>query len=47
MPASVPGNPVGSEPRFAVNSISTPHNSLYDDIEQTAAAGGRALLSGP
>jgi sugar phosphate isomerase/epimerase len=32
-----------SRPKFAVNSISTPHNSLYDDIEQTAAVGGCAV----
>src|SRR4029077_16673080 len=32
-----------SEPRFAVNSYSTPHNSVYDDIEQTAAIGGAAV----
>ena len=32
-----------TRPRFAVNSYSTPHNSVYDDIEQTAAIGGAAV----
>lgn len=30
-------------PRFAVNSYSTPHNTVYDDIEQTAMIGGAAV----
>jgi len=40
-PASASRDP--AEPRFAVNSYSTPHNSVYDDIEQTAAIGGAAV----
>ena len=40
-PASTSRDP--AEPRFAVNSYSTPHNSVYDDIEQTAAIGGAAV----
>jgi cytochrome P450 len=40
-PASASRDPAG--PRFAVNSYSTPHNSVYDDIEQTAAIGGAAV----
>ena len=40
-PASARENP--ARPRFAVNSYSTPHNSVYDDIEQTAAIGGAAV----
>lgn len=31
------------EPQFAVNSYSTPHNSIFDDIEQVARIGGRAV----
>jgi sugar phosphate isomerase/epimerase len=30
-------------PRFAVNSYSTPHNTIFEDIEQTAAIGGAAV----
>jgi sugar phosphate isomerase/epimerase len=30
-------------PRFAVNSYSTPHNSIFDDIEQVARVGGRGV----
>ncbi|MFI5613392.1 sugar phosphate isomerase/epimerase family protein [Amycolatopsis sp. NPDC051903] len=31
------------EPRFAVNSYSTPHNTIFDDIEQVARVGGAAV----
>lgn len=31
------------EPRYAVNSYSTPHNSIFDDIEQVARTGGEAV----
>lgn len=31
------------EPRYAVNSYSTPHNSIFDDIEQVARTGGHAV----
>jgi sugar phosphate isomerase/epimerase len=30
-------------PRYAVNSYSTPHNSIFDDIEQVARTGGQAV----
>jgi hypothetical protein len=30
-------------PRYAVNSYSTPHNSIFDDIEQIARTGGQAV----
>ncbi|MCP9948163.1 sugar phosphate isomerase/epimerase family protein [Actinomadura madurae] len=30
-------------PRFAVNSYSTPHNTIYQDVEQVAAIGGAAV----
>jgi sugar phosphate isomerase/epimerase len=32
-----------ARPRFAVNSYSTPHNSIYDDVAQVAAIGGAAV----
>jgi hypothetical protein len=35
--------PKVSAPRFAVNSYSTPHNTIYQDIEQVAAIGGAAV----
>ncbi len=31
------------KPRYAVNSYSTPHNSIVDDIEQVARTGGDAV----
>jgi sugar phosphate isomerase/epimerase len=31
------------EPRYAVNSYSTPHNSIFDDIEQVARTGGQGV----
>ena len=31
------------EPLYAVNSYSTPHNSIFEDIEQIAATGGRGI----
>lgn len=33
----------GSAPRFAVNAYSTPHNGVFEDIEQVAAIGGAAV----
>ncbi|MFE7277349.1 sugar phosphate isomerase/epimerase family protein [Streptomyces sp. NPDC057623] len=30
-------------PKFAVNAYSTPHNGVFDDIEQVAAIGGAAV----
>src|SRR5580658_10019451 len=43
-PASAHEHPARRRwPRFAVNSYSTPHNSVYDDIEQTAAIRGAAV----
>jgi sugar phosphate isomerase/epimerase len=30
-------------PRFAVNAYSTPHNTVFEDIEQTALIGGAAV----
>jgi sugar phosphate isomerase/epimerase len=35
--------PPTKAPRFAVNGYSTPHNGVYDDIEQVAAIGGAAV----
>ena len=31
------------EPRYAVNSYSTPHNTIFDDIEQVGRTGGAAV----
>ena len=31
------------EPRYAVNSYSTPHNTIFDDIEQVARIGGQGV----
>src|SRR5256885_8441006 len=30
-------------PRYAVNSYCTPHNSVFDDIEQVARTGGQGV----
>jgi sugar phosphate isomerase/epimerase len=34
---------VEQAPRYAVNEWSTPHNSVFDDIEQIARTGGRGI----
>jgi sugar phosphate isomerase/epimerase len=34
---------MSTEPKYAVNAWSTPHNSVLDDIEQIARTGGKAI----